>query len=204
MNVKVISYYSPRYATYANQLRESCRRWNIDSEIVPVKEFRSWWHGVTAKPKFIAHQLELFSAYDGVLWVDADAYFVRPAPFGDIKGDVAACRFQWSPGHRLEILTGSIFFANNSRVKALLVDWERETAKHTASDTPEQDSLIPLLKAWKHTVVFEPLSNEWAWIDDERFESQFPQGIPIIKHQQASRKIRAEEFRLDQSKRQAP
>lgn len=202
MNPKVISYYSPRYSTHATHLRESCRRWDIDAEIVPVKEFRSWHDGVCAKPRFIAQQLEVFRSYDGVLWVDADAYFVRHIPWGDLKGaDVAATRFQWSPGHRLELLTGTIFFANNSRVKALLYDWERETIKFTASDTPEQDSLVGLINNWRHSIMFEPLPIEWTWIDDQRVREQFPQAIPMIIHKQASRQIRAEEFRREQAKR---
>jgi hypothetical protein len=201
MKVKVVSYYSPRYATHANQLRESCRRWDVDAEIVPVKEFRSWHDGVSAKPTFIARKLDLFSAYDGVMWVDADGYFVRPVPWGDLIGaDVAATKFQWTPGHREEVLTGSIFFANNNRVKMLLQDWERETKKHTASDTPEQDALVPLLKSWKHSVMFQPLSIEWTWIDDERVKAQFPKSIPLIIHKQASRQVRAEEFRRAQAK----
>lgn len=201
MKVKVVSYYSPRYAVYANKLLQSCLRWDVDADITPVKEFRSWWAGVTAKPRFIAQQLRTYSAYDGVLWVDADGYFVRPVPWGDLKGaDVAATRFQWSPGHRMEILTGTIFFANNNRVQCLLEDWERETPKHTASDTPEQDSLVPLMHNWRNTVLFQPLSIEWTWIDDERVREQFPHSIPLVIHQQASRQIRAEEFRRAQAK----
>jgi hypothetical protein len=200
MNIKVISFFSPRYAVHANHLRESCKRWSVDADITPVKEFQSWWHGVTAKPRFIAQQLDTFSNYDGVLWVDADAYFVRPVPWGDLVGDVACTRFQWSPAHRLEHLTGTMFFATNNRVRVLVSDWSKETAKLTASDTPEQDALAPLLAGWRHSISFTPLNIEWTWIDDERVKEQFPMSIPLIMHKQASRQIRAEEFRKSQAK----
>lgn len=202
MRIKCISYFSPRYSSHASKLRESCHRWNVDAEIVPLKkEFRSWWDGVAYKPKFIGQMLETYSgSYDALLWVDADAYFVRPVPWGDLVGDVAAAKFQWTPGHRVEILTGTMLFSINNRVKVLAAEWERETLRLTGSDTPEQDSLIPLIKGWTHSITFTPLNIEWTWIDDERVKEQFPMAIPLIIHKQASRQIRAEEFRRDQAK----
>jgi hypothetical protein len=204
MKMQVISYFSPNYATHAAKLAESCKRWSIvpqDVTIQPVKAFKNWHQGVSFKPTFIRNTLEMLHQVDGVLWVDADGYFVRRPHFDDIKGDVGGCRFQWSPNHKVELLTGTLFFRNNNRVKALLDEWIKATKKYSYSDTPEQDALLEMVGAWRHTVAFEPLPIEWAYIDDPMVKEQYPQAIPVIMHSQASRQIRAEEFRLDQIKK---
>ena len=203
MNIRVISYYSPNYSIYAAKLAESLRRWGVlneDVAIEPVKPFRSWHDGVSYKPYFIRQAMERFTNCDGLLWMDADAYAVRHLPLDDFRGaDVAAARFQWTPGHPLEILTGTMFFSMEpsrvNMVKAFVDEWVAATARFTASDTPEQDALRGVITAWKHLVMFEPLSVEWAYIDDERVKAQYPHAVPVVKHTQASRHIRAEEHR---------
>ena len=88
------------------------------------------------------------------------------------------------------------------RVKTFLDQWIRATTKYSHSDTPEQDALLEMVAAFRGTgLAFEPMPIEWAFIDDERFKEQYPSAIPIIMHQQASRQIRAEEFRRDKAKR---
>jgi hypothetical protein len=205
MNIQVISYYSPNYSLYAAKLAESLRRWGVlstDITIQPVKAFRSWHDGVSRKPQFIYEMLEQFSNCPGVLWLDADAFAVRHVPWDVLQGaDVAAAPFQWSPGHRLEILTGTMYFANNQKVKGFVREWARLTEKQTASDTPEQDALLPLIKSAKGSVAFEALNVEWAFIDDDRVREQYPKAIPIFMHSQASRQIKAEEHRKSIAKK---
>lgn len=199
MRLHVISYFSPNYAVYAGKLAESLRRWSIpdqDVTLQPVPAFRSWHDGVSYKPLFIQQMLNQFTQCDGLLWLDADACLVRHLPLGELKGaDIAASRFQWSPGHALELLTGTMFFAVNNKVRTLVGEWVEATKRYTYSDTPEQDSLLPLINAWKHTVAFEALPIEWAFIDDDRVRKQFPKAIPIVLHSQASRHTKAEEAR---------
>jgi hypothetical protein len=200
MRLKVISYYSPNYHNHAVKLIESCKTWGVDHEVTAVKPFKTWHQGVSSKPTFIRRKLDDFSDYDALLWVDADAYIVRRMPIDDFTGvDVSAAKFQWTQGHKIELLTGTLFFAVNNAVKLFVDQWIKETKLFIHSDTPEQDSLMPLINIWRNTVSFKHMDNEWCWIDDDRFEGQFRGKIPIIRHSQASRQIRAEEFRRDQS-----
>ena len=196
MRYKVISYFSPEYKDHAQKLKESCSRWSLDAEVIPVKKFKSWKRGVMAKPRFILDALETYSAnYGGILWLDADAYVVRPVPFQELEGaDVAATKFRWSEGHKLEVLTGTLFFAITQKVKLFCEAWVLETSKREYSDTPEQDALAALLPAWSSTINFKELSIEWTYIDDDKLKELYPKAIPMIKHSQASRKIRREEF----------
>jgi hypothetical protein len=201
MRYKLVSYFSPPYAKHAAKLIDSCHRWGVDHEVTPMKAFKNWHQGVSYKPTFIRRQLETFRNYDAILWVDADAYVVRRLPIDDLIGvDIAAAKFQWSPGHKQEILTGTMLFAVNNTVKLFTDQWAKDTKGFSHSDTPEQDSLIPLIASWRNTVSFKPLDIEWTWIHDERVKEQFPTSIPIIVHTQASRQVKAEEFRRDQAK----
>lgn len=200
MNIKIVSFFSPNYSSHAGKLIESCKQWGVDHEVSKVKAFRSWHDGVSAKPRFIRHSLDTHSNYDGILWIDADARVMRRLPLDDFQGvDLAVCRFQHSPSHKLEALTGTMFVANNDRVRLLLDDWIKTTKDYKHSDTPEQDALIPLLHQYRNIVQFGKMSVEWVWIDQPTMVEQFPGSIPIIIHSQASRTVRAEEFRREQS-----
>jgi len=198
MKVQIISYFSPPYSTHAAKLAESCKRWSIqpqDVTIQPVKAFKNWHQGVCYKPTFIRNTLETLNQVDGVLWIDADGYFVRRPYFDDLKGDVGGCRFQWSPMHKLEILSGTLFFRNNKQTKSFLDAWIKATTKYSHSDTPEQDALYETVDKWRGIIAFEPLPIEWAYIDHPALKELYPQAIPLIMHSQASRQIKAEEFR---------
>lgn len=201
MRVKLISYYSPNYHDHAVKLIDSCKRWGLDYEVKAVKAFSSWHDGVSCKPKFILQALSTFHDYDALLWVDADAQIVRSLPFGDYRGvDFAASEFQWSPMHKREILTGTMLLAVNERVKMFVQQWAKDVKDFKHSDTPEQDALVPLLKSWRSSVSFRSLDIEWTWIDDQRVKELYPGRIPAIIHKQASRQVRAEEFRRAQAK----
>jgi hypothetical protein len=202
MNVKVVSYYSPNYWPHAEKLIDSCKRWGLDYEINGVKPFASWHEGVSYKPKYLAQALSFFSHYDAILWIDADAVVVRHLPFDDYRGvDVAASKFQWSLQHKQEILTGTMLLATNVRVQMLLDQWVKDVKNFKHSDTPEQDALVPLINSWSTSINFRALDIEWTWIDDERVKDIYPGKIPAIIHKQASRQIRAEEFRREQSQK---
>lgn len=202
MRVKAVSYYSPRYHSYAVKLIESFKRWNVDYAVTPVKEFKTWHDGVSAKPRFLQQALAIHHDYDAILWVDADAEVVRHLHCDDYIGvDFAAAEFQWSQAHKREVLTGTILLATNDRVQTFLDQWARDVKNFKHSDTPEQDALIPLINSWSTIINWRPLDIEWTWIDDERVEERYPGKIPCIVHKQASRQIRAEEFRREQAQK---
>jgi hypothetical protein len=191
-----VNYYSTdSYAAHAQKLKASCAKYDVELDQRPVKPFRSWADGVCYKPKFISDCLNFYTAstYDGILWTDADSVFVRHAPWGELEGvDIGATRFQRSPMHPNEVLTGTMYFAINEKVKQFVDQWYRATLKFRDNFTPEQDSMIQCLQTWKGTVLFKDLGIEWCYIHDD-FQPLFPKAIPVVKHFQASREFKRQE-----------
>lgn len=189
--IKVISYYSPEYTKHAQRLTSSLIKYSIDYQCIGMPKFSSWHAGVSFKPTYIMNALDNFTNYDGVLWIDADAYLKRWIPWDELEGaDVGATRFRWSPSHKNEMLTGTLYFANNAKVRMLVEQWVGETRKYAHSDTPEQDALLNLAHTWAQTILFKDLGIDWTYIDDPLVKQQYPKANPIIVHTQASREIK--------------
>jgi len=189
--IKVISYYSPEYAKYAQRLTASLVRFSCDYQVVNMPKFRSWHDGVSFKPTYIMHAMDNFTSYDGVLWLDADCYLKRALPWDELAGaDIAATRFRWSPSHKNEMLTGTLYFANNQKTRLLVEQWAGDTKKYSHSDTPEQDSLLYLVQTWGHSILFKDLGIDWTYIDDPLVKQQYPKADPIVVHTQASREVK--------------
>lgn len=195
--IKTISYFSTDgYATQAMKLRTSAEKYSVELDMTPVPPFGSWIQGVMYKPQFILNALNeiRFLGYAGVLWTDADSTFVRKVPWGELEGaELGFTRFQWSPNHKQEILTGTMFFANTDRVRAMVEEWVKETTKYKGSDTPEQDSFLVVWERWKGQVFLKDMGCEWCFIDDPAVFKMYPKAIPIILHGQYSRVFRKEE-----------
>ena len=180
------------------RLRESAHKYSVEIDMHPMPPFGSWAQGVMYKPQFIANKLlEIKNlGYDGILWTDADSFFVRKVPWLELEGaQLGYTRFQWSPAHKNEILTGTMYFANDDKVRALVDEWMKATPHYEHSDTPEQDAFLMLMDRWKGHVLVKDLSSEWATINDPAALKLYPKGsIPIVVHNQHSRTFRKQEF----------
>lgn len=197
-NVRVISYYSTdAYAEQAMKLRDSAGKHSVNLSMTPLPPFGSWFQGVMHKPQFILNALNevRFLGYDGILWTDADSVFVRRVPWTELEGvELGFTRFQWSPAHKNEILTGTMYFQNNDRVRALVEEWVRDTPRFRQSETPEQDAFLALFDRWRGTVLTKDLGPEWCFIDDPEVHKKYPKAIPIVMHHQFSRVFRQQEL----------
>jgi hypothetical protein len=170
----------------------------VPLDLTPVPPFGSWLQGVMYKPQFILNALNEIQhlGYDGILWTDADSVFVRKVPWLELEGaQLGYTRFQWSPAHKNEILTGTMYFANDAKVRALVEEWVKITPNFKHSDTPEQDAFAVLMGRWQGHVLLKNLSSEWATINDPEALKLYPKGsIPIVMHNQYSRTFRKQEF----------
>lgn len=195
MAVLVTSFYSPDYVTDAMELSRSCKRFGIESRILAVGNFDSWQDGVSHKPQHILEVLQTLHDGSGLLWVDADARFLREPDWSIFNAiDFSACLFQWSPHHAIEMLTGTLFFWKTPRVIDFVKRWMLATPtwRKANLDTPEQLSLketYELQKDHPNALRFLDLPKDWVYIQPD-FRDLYPGMIPTIEHLQRSRTIK--------------
>ena len=193
--MKVVSYYSPEYLPYSYQLRESCHQFQVEWDVEAVPSFANWQDGVAYKPQFILEKLQSIPDGSGLLWVDADAKFVREPDFSIFNAvDLAVCQFQWSKNHPIEFLTGTLMLRSTPRVKDFVKRWMLATPtwRKANLDTPEQLSLketYELQKDHPNALRYLNLPVEWVWIEPE-FNELYKGKCKIISHYQASRRVR--------------
>jgi hypothetical protein len=122
---KVISFYTPNtpYQQEVDSLKNSCERFSIPFEIEPVESMGSWEENVALKPKFIAEKRASMSG--PLLWIDADAAFLKEPDFTLFKGVDFSVRFmaifQDRPEHAINAAT--IFIADTNEARALCNSW---------------------------------------------------------------------------------
>lgn len=197
--IKAISYFSQdEYAAQAANLRMSCIKWSVEHEIVPKPPFQSWKHGVRHKPQFILDTMLAMAhtAFDGFLWLDADATIERKLPLDQLDGvQLGASYFQWSKGHPVELLTGTMYFSNEEKTRIFVEEWVRNTALVPFhQETPEQTGLLATLaRGWGAQILFKDLGPEWTYIDDTMVKAMYPKANPIVKHHQFSRAFKEKE-----------
>lgn len=191
MNVRPVTFYTPGpYADHALALKQSANALGEDVELFRIEGLTSWHHAVCSKPLFILQQLQACQE-DGVLWLDADARFRAKPDFSILENiDVAACLFQRNKNAPEEVLTGTLYFANNAHVKSFVEQWCINTRKWRSAnqDTPEQHSLKETLNS-DETIRFLDLPKSWVYIEPD-FQELYPDLTPVISHLQASRTLR--------------
>lgn len=155
----------------------------------------SWLDAVTRKPTFILDCMLSASITDAFLWVDADARFRQQPDFSIFEDcDYSACLFQWTAGHPLEMLTGTLFFRNTPEVREMVRHWiaMTETWRKANHDTPEQIALLNVHQMYereKRGLRFKAMPPEWVFVEPE-FRTRFDGLKPVISHLQASRTLR--------------
>tara|TARA_Y100000310_G_C20578374_1_gene761670 strand:+ start:365 stop:979 length:615 start_codon:yes stop_codon:yes gene_type:complete len=195
LNILTVAFYTEDgdgYEKEVKRLTASFERCGIDHAVQKVSEME-WQEAVCWKPEFILTCLEHFESLDGILYVDADAEFMNEPDFGIFKDcHLAFHEFKRGPHHPVEVLTGTLYFANTPLVKEFLEEWATETQKWRNTDTPEQCAWKSIWKGWENRLVSKPLPPEWVWIYDDfprRYGDRNPDDI-VVKHYQASRRLR--------------
>ena len=123
-----------------------------------------------------------------IVWVDADARIrQRPVLFNNLKCDFAAHWRSRKYSHgfypEIELLSGTIYLANNNKTRALMNRWIKTNEKETTKW--DQRTLAQVLKGWDGEIqklpapycqIFDSMKNEG--------------GKPVIEHFQLSREGR--------------
>ena len=122
----IVSAATPKYVDLLEGLEADCARLGLESYTARVPDQGSWVLNCALKPMVLASALAM-SRGRAVVWVDADANIVsEPVLFAELareRVDFAAHRFQWSPKHPVELLSGTVFFGATAGGLQVLRDW---------------------------------------------------------------------------------
>lgn len=187
----VIAYYTSgnHYQTLSENLRKSCKEFNLPLFLKPIEDLGSWEKNTHYKANFIKECLDRFS--EDLVYVDVDAEFKRyPDLFESLDCDIAyrTENFRW---RKNEALSGTIFIKNNTITKELINLWvsinESNPAKRINPETWEQANLQRAVQQTPE-ISYKNLPPEYTYIFDHT-RSMYPEISPIIEHYQASRKL---------------
>ena len=179
----VCAFYTTKtpYAREARKLIKSCNNHNIPHYIVPIDQQEDWTANCAQKPKIILQALAK-NPDKNIVYLDADARVMRyPDLFDSLDCDIGVHYL-----HGQELLSGTIFLANNSKVHNLVALWGniQAEARHVWDQQVLQDTLRAFGASLGIKLVNIPAT--YCQIHDTMAGA----GRPVIKHMQASRSLK--------------
>lgn len=191
MKYIIVSYYTKDtpYKAQAMRLATSLERFKQPWHIEEVPNFGSWQKNTHYKATFIKFMKAKF-ADRAIVFVDADAEFVRyPELFSKLKCDLGLCYRDYavfpcrSRKHGRELLSGTMFIANNRKTLAFLDHW---IEINNITTRWEQLNLEAALGEWHDQLTIKEMPPSYCTIFDWMRKVRDP---VIIQHQ-ASRKYK--------------
>jgi len=159
--------------------RKSCLANGVlHPHIEGLPDKNSWRNNTGMKPSFILNCMDRFHKWN-IIYVDIDAKIrAYPVWFDTVVEDFAA-----NTQARKELLSGTLYFANNPRVRAIVVKWveKQERLMHVF----DQKNLENVIKD-DETITVAELPPAYVQI----FDLMAHHGEPVIEHFQASRRFR--------------
>ena len=181
-----VSYYTDNgYHKEIMKLRDDCWKLSIKTDFQQIKNQGSWIKNVQHKPVFIKRMLDKYPG-NPIVWIDADARMRKnPVLFDKFKSDVGIhyrkkCKHGF---YREELLSGTIYLANNNKTRELMNMWISENSKFPREW--DQRTLAKVIN--KADCIIEKIPATYCQIFDSM---KGEGGKPVIEHFQASRKYR--------------
>jgi len=189
----VISFYTldTPYEEEVKYLQDSCQKWNIEHVIEGVPSAGSWELNCAFKPIFILQQMVKYQR--PLLWVDADAVFIRPLEYVEaFSSDIGIRLYDCPDDHPSKIVTATVFMNATESAKQIVQLWAKECmsllAEKNRKEVWDQDALRRVFLQYRDKVDFATLPPKYSKItghpDDERILD------PIILQNQASRRYK--------------
>lgn len=192
----ISSYYTKgsEYETQIQELKTTLRRYNLESDIVGIKNLGDWYKNTYYKSQFV---LEVLNRHRdrSVVFVDADAVFRQyPVLFNDYE-----CDFAYHYYNRKELLGGTLYFGNTKGARYVAREWVNIDKEYQTTHMP-QKNLQELFKRIKDKIKWKELPLSYCMIFDchQRYRENIK---PVIEHFQLSRKhkdqnLRSSRYRL--------
>lgn len=199
MNKFKIGYFysegSPYKQVGIDYLEKSLEKFSVKCIITKTQNFGNWQRNVAEKPKAILEQLNSLNRDESLVFLDADATVERwPSLFEQIpeEYDIAFHMLNWKTWYGydtefFELLSGTMFFRNNDKVKNLCREWHDQAIK---SGEWEQKVLTRVLNNHKLSVWELPLEYTYIISRPGELEPLHKIKEPIIIHHQVSRKYK--------------
>jgi hypothetical protein len=198
MQPLVISFYTlgTPYEKEVKKLIDSCVQFDIESDIVGLTSQGSWEKNCAMKPLFMLQKMKEWDR--PVLWVDADAAFLRAPNLQEFaEYDFSARVNEFLPKHHeSRILSGTIYASNTPSAINVLEKWG-ELSKKVLHDTErkmefwDQTALRDAI-ALNENLRFFPMPLKFVKIFD--FDDLFiSEQEVVIEHYQASRRYKHSE-----------
>lgn len=168
--VKLISFYTEGdeknyYVKCADRLRENCKQYNLDLDLVKKENLGSYRDNCLSKPKFILDKLNEHQS--PLVWVDVDTIFRNyPEHFYSEQLLNVDIGFSSSHPHLGGMKASPLYFNTNELSKVFLEDWI-SVCNQTLENMDvnfDHESLFSIVDKYKETVrygVFPETYCQW-------------------------------------------
>ncbi|MBM3199220.1 MAG: glycosyltransferase family 77 protein [Chlamydiae bacterium] len=191
----VASFYTKNtpYEEEVRHLRDSCERFHLEHHIVGVPSMGSWELNCAYKPLFLLQMMEKLRR--PLLWVDADAVFVREPSFLEVfRADLAVRMYNCPDHHPSRIVSATLFINATPAALQILHLWAEECIsrfqeKDRKQEVWDQDALRKVLLEEEHGATYLPLPAAYSKIPEHPEDEAICQD-PVIVQNQASRRYK--------------
>lgn len=183
---KIVSFYTKNtgYEDFASRLAKSLWPLDVPFEIEAVPNRKDWNKNCHFKANFISRKLKENPDKD-IIWVDADAIFHQyPELFDELDCDFSAHFRLWIHNPN-ELLSGTLFIANNSTMQTIIDEWISMNNKQPGNW--DQRNLQRVIRSNRFLIKVFNMPVEYCCIFDDQNRKRID---PVIEHFQASRKLR--------------
>ena len=190
MNHIYVAFYTRNtpYEKEIEKLIESLEKFNLEYVIKDYECRKDWLKNIHYKPECILDVMNEFPNKN-IVYTDADSVIKQtPKLFDNTKADIMAHIRKERKNNDLfingEMLSGTLYFANNKHVKQFVEHWVMQSNKNIGKIT-EQHLLQMMFNNKKHIklgIEFEQLPAEYCCIPLLMHNI-----IPVIEHHQLSR-----------------
>lgn len=189
----VVSYYTKNtpYEKEVEGLIDSCKQFGIEYWIEGIESKGSWEENCAVKPHFIREKFTQLQR--PVLWVDADAVFLRPMQFEEFMfADLAFLRDEKHTDPRFCINSATVYINATEKGLEALNLWCAYSEKIWQLEQkclPFQDQVSLYFMTFSHPYLSAAkLPIQYCKIFDLILEGIDPQEI-VIEQRQASRRL---------------
>ncbi len=190
----VVSYYTKGtpYEEEVEFLRKSCQEFGIECYIEGVENRGSWEENCAYKAYFMREMMQRFRR--PLLWVDADAVFLRPLVFEECMfADLALIRIKEDQGDRFCVYSGTVYVnGTEGGIKGLDLwcHYSDKIRKETGIAPPFMDQIsLHMVLLAKPSIQIEPLPLKYGKIFDKDVEGVDESNV-MIEQRQASRRFK--------------